>query len=199
MLARGLRPSKRMPRNTTFLTTCDGMVGRDGVLQSIDELTAIDVIPSEVIGTDALNYRCILNHSGTNDDKPITGANYATYWKQTGSSGVVWVIGTGYKDGIADGFPYPQIFVFINFILICGETGVFEWDGSTLTRKITVTAGGTWDAADFYDFIYLSNGKVAVARNAQTGVYGLSDTLPIASGICNYNGRVIVGAPGMAV
>jgi hypothetical protein len=38
-LGRGLRPSKRMPRNSNFLFECAGAVGRDGVLQVMDELT----------------------------------------------------------------------------------------------------------------------------------------------------------------
>ncbi len=49
---------------------------------------------SIVVGTDGLDYYCILAHTSTVADKPITGANYATYWKATGSSGVgvVWVV-----------------------------------------------------------------------------------------------------------
>jgi len=39
---KGLRPSKRSPRNKDYLVTCAGMVGRDGVLQAIDELTRMD-------------------------------------------------------------------------------------------------------------------------------------------------------------
>jgi len=38
-LARGLRPSKRVPRNSLYLVTCDGAVGRDGTLQVMDSLT----------------------------------------------------------------------------------------------------------------------------------------------------------------
>jgi hypothetical protein len=40
-LAKGLRPSKRMPRDSQFLTTCKGAVGRDGVLQTLDEITRL--------------------------------------------------------------------------------------------------------------------------------------------------------------
>lgn len=188
-----------MPRNKSFLTTCNGFVGNDGVLQAIDDLSGIDVVPSEVTGTDSLIYTCIDNHASTNDDKPITGVNYTDKWTQAGSTGGVWVISTAYKDGIADGFPYPQLFVFINHIIICGETGIFEWDGSTLTRKITVAAGGTWDAVDFVDYIYMSNGKVAVIRNANTGIYSTTTDLPIFSGAANYNGQVFITAPGVEV
>ena len=37
-IAKGLRPSKRSPRNKDYLTTCKGAVGLDGVLQVIDDL-----------------------------------------------------------------------------------------------------------------------------------------------------------------
>lgn len=41
-LSKGLRPSKRLPRNNGFLIECNGAVGRDGVLQIIDALTRMD-------------------------------------------------------------------------------------------------------------------------------------------------------------
>lgn len=41
-LSRGLRPSKRTPRNVGFLTESKGVVGLDGVLQAVDQLTRID-------------------------------------------------------------------------------------------------------------------------------------------------------------
>ncbi len=41
-LSRGLRPSKRVPRNSDYLTKCVGMVGREGVLQALDSITRMD-------------------------------------------------------------------------------------------------------------------------------------------------------------
>jgi hypothetical protein len=41
-LAKGLRPSKRNPRNTPYAIVCDGAVGRDGVLSRLEELTRVD-------------------------------------------------------------------------------------------------------------------------------------------------------------
>lgn len=52
---------------------------------------------SEVIGTDALNYRCIRSHTAVADNKPVTGANYLLFWEQGGSSGATWVSGTSYS------------------------------------------------------------------------------------------------------
>lgn len=53
-------------------------------------------VQSEVIGTDALNYRCIRSHTADSTNKPITGANYLLYWEQAGSSGAAWADGTAY-------------------------------------------------------------------------------------------------------
>lgn len=141
-LSRGLRPSKRSPRNAGFLVTSEGAVGRDGVLQSLDELTRM-----------------------------------AT-------------------STITDGFPFPQIFVFTNMIIVCGVKKIYEWVSGSLVLKYTASAaGGTWDAVDFYDYIYMSNGKIAVIRDAGSKVYSLSATQPHATAMCNYNGQVLIGAP----
>jgi len=56
-------------------------------------------LTSQVIGTDTLNYTCIVNHTAAAANKPITGGSYATYWTQTGSGGVAWVDGTSYING----------------------------------------------------------------------------------------------------
>jgi len=50
----------------------------------------------EVIGTDTLNYTCIRDHVSDSTNKPVTGANWAIYWIQAGSSGIAWVSGTTY-------------------------------------------------------------------------------------------------------
>lgn len=41
-LTRGLRTTKRAPRNSEYLVECAGAIGREGVLSSIDQLTSID-------------------------------------------------------------------------------------------------------------------------------------------------------------
>ncbi len=52
--------------------------------------------PDVVIGSDGLNYTVISTHTAANDDKPITGANWATYWTQAGSGGIPWGVGNTY-------------------------------------------------------------------------------------------------------
>jgi hypothetical protein len=97
---------------------------------------------------------------------------------------------------ITDGFPFPQIFVFTNMIIVCGLNKIYEWDGTSLILKYTAAvAGGTWSAVDFHDYVYMSNGKIAVIRDAGSYVYALSSTQPSATAMCNYNGQVIIGAP----
>ncbi len=144
-LSRGLRPSKRVPRNSRYLVECQGAVGRDGSLQSIDELTRMATTV------------------------------------------------------ITDTFPYPQIFVFTNFIIVCSQTKIYEWVSGALVLKLTIAAGSTWTAVDFFDYVYLSNGKVVVIRNPDLGTYSITTTLPTTSSICNFQGQVIVGAPDMAI
>jgi len=139
-LSKGLRRSKRDPRNSGFLVTCQGTVGRDGVLQVLDELTRLDA-------------------------------------------------------SIDEGFPFPQLFVFTNVIIICGQTKIYEWESGALVLKLTVTPGSLWKAVDFFDYIYLSNREVAVVRSAGSKTYSETTELPTATAICNFNGQVLVGAP----
>ena len=140
-LSRGLRPSKRMPRNSRFLVECKGAVGRDGTLQSLDEITRLATT------------------------------------------------------AITDAFPYPQIFVFTNVIIICSSTKIYEWISAALVEKLEVAAGSTWCALDFVEYIYLSNGTVAVERDALDKTYSETTDLPTAMAAVNFNGQVIIGSP----
>jgi hypothetical protein len=143
-LVRGLRPSKRTPRNEGFLVEASGAVGRDGALQVLDALTRMDT------------------------------------------------------STITDTFPYPQLFVFTNLIIVCSQKVIYEWVAGALVTKYTAAlAGGTWSAVDFYDYVYLSNGDIAVVRDAESKVYALTAALPSATAICNFNGQVLIGAPGL--
>ena len=42
-LVRGMRTTKRAPRNSGYLTRSMGAVGRDGVLQTLDQMNALDL------------------------------------------------------------------------------------------------------------------------------------------------------------
>ncbi len=51
---------------------------------------------SEVTGTDATIYTCKISHTAAALNRPITGADYATYWVAGGATGGAWVSGTDY-------------------------------------------------------------------------------------------------------
>lgn len=140
-LSKGLRPSKRNPRNVKFLVECVGAVGIDKVLQVIDDLQN-DRIDTTII---------------------------------------------------ADTFPFPQVFVLTEMIIVCGKTTIYELVSGSLTSKLTVTTGQLWSVVDYHRFVYMSNGVVAVVRDSETGAYSLSPTLPVARAICDFNGQVVIG------
>ena len=51
---------------------------------------------SEVTGTDSEIYTCILPHTSSSDDRPITGDKYSVYWRKDGSTGGTWNTSTNY-------------------------------------------------------------------------------------------------------
>jgi uncharacterized repeat protein (TIGR01451 family) len=52
--------------------------------------------PSRVLGTDGLTYTCVLSHTASASNIPITGADWRYYWVRTGGGGVAWVNGSSY-------------------------------------------------------------------------------------------------------
>jgi hypothetical protein len=97
---------------------------------------------------------------------------------------------------IVDTFPYPQIFVFTNLILVCGKTNIYSWDGTTLTHEIgPVATGELWSAIAFHNFVYMSNRKVSITRDPNTGIFAIDADQPIVGAIADFNGQVFVGSP----
>ena len=95
---------------------------------------------------------------------------------------------------ITDGWPYPQIFVLPNVIVVCGQTKIYEWvSGALSAAKITVTAGNPWSLAEFYDQLLLTNGVVTVERRPNDKVYALRTDLVTGEALCNYGGQIIAG------
>ena len=98
-------------------------------------------------------------------------------------------------DVITDAFPFPQIFIFTNMIIVCGLLNIYELIGGSPALKYTAAvAGGTWTAVDLFDYVYLSNGNISVVRDPGSKLYALSN-LPHSTAACNYNGQVLIGAP----
>jgi hypothetical protein len=54
-------------------------------------------VSSEVTGTDGKIYECIRSHTSATANKPITGADYSTYWYNRGSTGGTWADATSYS------------------------------------------------------------------------------------------------------
>lgn len=97
--------------------------------------------------------------------------------------------------GITDAFPFPQIFICTNVIIVCSLLKIYEWVSGALVLKYTAAEpAGTWTVVDYYDYIYLSNGKIAVIRDAGSKVYALDATQPHSTVACNYNGQMIIGS-----
>ncbi len=57
---------------------------------------ALNTASSEVTGTDSTIYTCILKHTSSTDNKPVTGKDWTTYWRARGSTGGAWADGTAY-------------------------------------------------------------------------------------------------------
>ena len=95
---------------------------------------------------------------------------------------------------IKDDFPFPQLFILDNQILICNRSSILELVGETLTLKISIVnpSQELWSADSSCGFIYLSNGEYSIVRDPNTGTYSLS-TAPVCSAICNFNGQIICG------
>ena len=97
---------------------------------------------------------------------------------------------------IADGFPYPQMFVFTNVILFCGLTAIYELVAGALVMRVgALTSGNLWTAIEAWDFIYMSNGKVAILRDPNSKIFYVTFSQPAAEALCNYNMQVFAGAP----
>ena len=97
---------------------------------------------------------------------------------------------------IADDFPFPQLFVLDNHILICNRQSILELQDINFVVAISgLDAGGKWNVLSSHDFIYLTNGVVSILKDPGTKTYSISSTAPIASAVCNFNGQCIVGNP----
>lgn len=93
-------------------------------------------------------------------------------------------------------FPFPQLFVFPNFIIVCDVDTIYEYDGTTLDDVIgpvVALLGNLWTVVGVHDFVYLSNGEVAIVRHPTSGIYEVVSDQPIAEALCNYNGQILAG------
>lgn len=94
-------------------------------------------------------------------------------------------------------FPFPQIFVLSELILICTPTKIYEYPNLT-TAKITVTTGCLWTVADYKTYLALTNGQVMVKRDPATGLYSLDSTRPFGTCVSDFNGQMFITSPNTA-
>jgi hypothetical protein len=99
-------------------------------------------------------------------------------------------------------FPYPQLFQLSCTMLVCTIDNIYELVGTTWTNVISLLApqaGDPWTVVEFYNYIYMSNGVVSIVKHPEDLTWKLVTDLPTFSGICNYNGQVMICAPDSTI
>src|SRR5574337_1231361 len=70
----------------------------DGIrLWTVEWVTKTFSASSTVTGTDGNTYTCIRSHTSSSSNRPVTGADWSTYWYLTGSGGSAWATATAYS------------------------------------------------------------------------------------------------------
>lgn len=101
-------------------------------------------------------------------------------------------------EALGEAFPYPQLFVLRDTILVCGATRIWEYDGTSLSLMISALSEGMlWTIADFQEYILLNNGVVVVERRSTDRIYSIVNDPEIPAGYAftNHKGQLIVAAP----
>lgn len=97
-------------------------------------------------------------------------------------------------------FPFPQIFVLSKTTLVCTQTNIYELVLDVLNPVfLGAPAGSTWTVADYGRFIVMTNGACMLVRSATTNTFELYDScdIPPCQCVCDVNGQMFVGAPGV--
>ncbi len=89
--------SDQLVEGTFWLNLMVKAMQNDGIRLWTEEWETYTLTASsEVLGSDGLNYECIRPHTSDATNKPVTGADWPSYWTQRGSSGGTWVTATSY-------------------------------------------------------------------------------------------------------
>lgn len=83
-------------RSGTAMVTDNSFDANESVRLAIESRFNSGYNPDEVTGTDGQVYTSIEPNLATTADRPITGANWANYWKLAGSTGGTWTAGNRY-------------------------------------------------------------------------------------------------------
>lgn len=91
--------------------------------------------------------------------------------------------------------PFPQMFQFREWTVVCTPTKVYTYDGSSLTLVYTAAEGSTWTYGDFYNFVIMSNGEEIISLNPESGVWDkyLNLIIPNWLCLCDLNGQLFIG------
>lgn len=120
------------------------------------------ITPTVILGTDSNTYTCIRGHTAAAANRPVTGADWASYWKLTGTGGVTWSSDASYVSGwtaiTANVRDMPQT---TNSIFTTHEYPIV-WSSNYLngSRNLSVriihsSAGGVAADAQLIDQLYL--------------------------------------------
>lgn len=99
-------------------------------------------------------------------------------------------------------WPFPQVVRLRDFLLVCGATRIYTYDGTTLTNVYSgALAGWTWSFADFGQYVLATNGKALVFRDPASGVWQeyILCAIPTCLCLCEFNGQIVMGGPGETV
>lgn len=100
---------------------------------------------------------------------------------------------------LGESFPYPQVFVAQSYIIVAGETRIWEYSSGLFKLVLTgMAAGSMWTLADFHDYLVIANGNHIMRRNASNqsweDVIGDSE-MPVSNCVAGINGQLFVGGP----
>ncbi len=154
--------------------------------------------PDEVTGSDGYNYRCIQSHVATVDTQPITGTNWATYWKQEGHSavllGTTFTVGTVYSNLSSwhtefSNNPAWVCYDVLSQPIIKDDLTIERYDGIDPSRLDT-TSFRAW--ADFCDEL-VTQGGITERRITFNGTFDSGAALwEAANKVCQMSRAVLL-------
>lgn len=100
---------------------------------------------SVVVGTDTLTYSCILKHTSSSNNRPITGSEYSHYWRQTGTGGSVWAASTSYTNGAVIRYLYKR--PLFNFDSVDDDPDVPSGWANFLRWRLAIDLSSAYDVA----------------------------------------------------
>lgn len=133
-----------------------------------------DTPAQEVIGSDTLNYQCILPHTASSDNEPITGTDWKTFWQLGGSSGSAWVDGTAYSSAASLRLLYKR--PLFNFDSIDDDPDVPDGWANYLRWRLAIDLSAAFEVADtdrtwFERRLAICESKLFPSATAKTSDY----------------------------